>query len=431
MKNRVRSARASGKSRVAVAGHGSRIALAVGLLCCSFSVAQAQIGSVFPSWSPGYLDVHHISTGKGSAAFFVLPDGTTMLFDAGATARPGPRVADPRPDGSRRPGEWIARYIRHMLAGVRDPALDYVILSHFHDDHIGGITEHTPPSASGAYRLTGITDVAEAIPVRTVLDRAWPGYDWPVELTADYVQNYRRFLQWQIANRGLNVERFAPGRNDQVVLLRQPDGYPGFEIRNIAANGEVWTGVHTNTRRHIPPLEVLEPADWPSENMCSIVLRLSYGAFDYYTGGDLVGIPPAGSPAWRDLETPVAQAVGPVEVHVVNHHGVADAASAYFLSVLRPQVHILESWAPTHPTPSALSRLLSTRLYPDRREIFATNTMEVTNTYIGPPMDRLASRQGHVVVRVEPGGEQYRVFVLDDSSESYAVTGVHGPYQSR
>jgi hypothetical protein len=46
-------------------------------------------------------------------------------------------------------------------------------------------------------------------------------------------------------------------------------------------------------------------------------------------------------------------------------------------------------------------------------------------------MERLATRQGHVVVRVEPGGAQYRVFILDDSSETYTITALHGPYQAR
>jgi len=51
-------------------------------------LAQVKVGDTLPSWSEGYLDIHHINTGKGEAAFFMLPDGTTMLVDAGATALP-------------------------------------------------------------------------------------------------------------------------------------------------------------------------------------------------------------------------------------------------------------------------------------------------------------------------------------------------------
>jgi hypothetical protein len=75
--------------------------------------------------------------------------------------------------------------------------------------------------------------------------------------------------------------------------------------------------------------------------------------------------------------------------------------------------------------------MYSTRLYPGPRDVFATNMIEANRVVIGPLLDRLAAAQGHVVVRVEPGGAAYRVLVLDDSSESYAVTSVHGPYDAR
>ncbi len=40
------------------------------------------------------------------------------------------------------------------------------------------------------------------------------------------------------------------------------------------------------------------------------------------------------------------------------------------------------------------------------------------------------SPYGHVVIRVEPGGDSYHVFILDDSDESFKVKAVFGPYQS-
>src|SRR5690349_14163139 len=86
---------------------------AVALLCASSAAAQ-QVGDVLPRWSAGTLDLHHINTGKGNATLAILPDGTTMLIDAGATERQE-RVTPPRPDGSRRPGEWIARYLARTL----------------------------------------------------------------------------------------------------------------------------------------------------------------------------------------------------------------------------------------------------------------------------------------------------------------------------
>lgn len=40
------------------------------------------------------------------------------------------------------------------------------------------------------------------------------------------------------------------------------------------------------------------------------------------------------------------------------------------------------------------------------------------------------STQGHVVIRVEPGGASYRVLVLDDSRQAMRVKAVFGAYAS-
>jgi hypothetical protein len=216
--------------------------------------------------------------------------------------------------------------------------------------------------------------------------------------------------------------------NDQITLQHDRRGYPDFEVRNLAANGVVWTGTGTGVRRHVPPLHSLAPEDFPGENTLSTAIRVSYGPFDYYTGGDLSGIPDVGHPAWQNMETPVARALGPVEVHVVNHHGSIDPASPLFLATLRPRVHIVPAWSPTHPAPSVLKRLLSERAYSGPRDVFVLELREPTKASIGPRAERVRSDGGHVVVRVAPGGASYRVFVLDNSTEGFEVHSIHGPY---
>jgi beta-lactamase superfamily II metal-dependent hydrolase len=371
--------------------------------------AQAPAGRL-PAWTPGALDIHHVNTGRGNAALLMLPDGTTLLVDAGDGGHGPPRGTAPRPDASRPPGEWIARYARAMGAA----AIDYGYVTHFHDDH-----------------MNAMVDVAERIPVRRMLDRAWPTYDYPSpdhpEFQAPAFLRYRAFL----AGGGAQGERLAPGRADQIVLRRDPARYPTFQVRNVAANGDVWTGAGTETRRHVPPLESLARQDWPTENMSSLGIRLSYGRFDYWTGGDMPGRPRPGYPEWHDVESPVARAVGPVDVAVLNHHGNRDSTNAFFVSALRPRVWVIPVWSSDHPGHDVLDRIYATRLYPGPRDVFATNMIDANRIVIGPLLDRLAATQGHVVVRVEPGGGRYRVFVLDDGAESYTVRSAHGPYDAR
>lgn len=385
-------------------------------------------------WEEGYLDIHSINTGLGESTFFIFPDGTTMLVDAGHGLY-GPPRSLPKPDGGRAPGEWVARYIQHMLQDFPEPRLNYLMVSHFHWDHMGSFNQHTPWSKTGAYRISGITEVADHIPFDKLIDRAWPDYDWPEALDFNgRMDNYRDFIAWHVDNQGSAVARFIPGRNDQIVPMHRPADYPSFEVRNLAANGHVWTGLGNEARNHFPDISDLEPGNIPSENNSSIVFRLTYGAFDYFTGGDIsfrgTEHGTVGS-AWKDIEQPVARATGSVDVMKANHHANYDANSAYFLSILRPRVIIMQTWLANQPAMSTWRRMISAEVYPGPRDLFATNIHEAKKLVMGNEFNQMKSQQGHVVVRVGPGGNQYMIYVLDDSEESFRIKSVHGPYNSR
>lgn len=393
--------------------------------------AAGAVGLPLPLWSDGHLDIHHINTGRGETAFLILPDGTTMLVDAGAAPPQPGWSTPPKPDGSREPGEWIARYIARMLERFPTKQIDQAVISHFHIDHMGAITKSSRASARGDYQLGGLTEVAEHIPIRRIFDRNYPGYDWPAPLVDAKMVNYKKFLAWQTANRGLRVERFEAGRNDQLGLFHDKSRYPEFEIRNIAVNGHVWTGVGAVTRNHFPSLSATVAARQISENKCCIALRISYGKFDYFTGGDIdVRDVELAGPAdqWKDIERPIAMATGPVEVFKANHHANYDANSPFFLGILRPRVTVASIWGASQPAMAVHRRFLSQATYPGHREVFYTNMMEATLAALH--IDKTDTPTGHIVVRVMPRGGEFHVYVLDDSNESYRVKAVYGPYQS-
>lgn len=389
---------------------------------------SAVIDEPLPLWSEGYLDIHNINTGKGESSFFILPDGTTMLVDAGVTTATKPRVTDSKPSEKRTPGEWISRYIQHFIKNVSKNKVDYVIVTHFHEDHIGGITPGTKISIDGGYKLTGISEVGELLSFIKIIDRGWPAYDWPVPLVGESAKNYGQFVNWQVANKKMQAERFCVGANDQIVLINNAQRYPDFEIRNIAANGHIWTGVGTVERNYFPDIQNLPKDKYPNENMCSIAFRLSYGKFDYFNGGDIYSVT---NEPWQDIETPVGQITGPVEVCKANHHANFDAMGKSFLQSLRPRVMIIQNWLAQQPDMSVLRRMLSTKIYPGPRDIFTTNLMEETKIVVGRAVEKLKSSQGHVVIRVSPGGNEYMVYVLDDMTTEYKVKASFGPYTSK
>ena len=405
-------------------------------------------GSPLPPWQEGYLDLHHINTGRGSCAYYIFPDGTTLLFDAGEQDPNEPRTMSARnsvirPDNSKRPYEWIASYIRQVAPKQIPLQLDYAILSHFHQDHMGSYYQGMPRSAKGDYGLSGITGVASLIPVKMLLDRGYPGYSYPLDMKgkeavqqfdAGYLKTMQNYFTFIEAGRksGMSVGRVEAGSRSQIGLKRLPGKYPNFYVQNIKSNGQIWTGKDSATFEQFPPLDTARGRKQPTENALCQVITINYGPFRYYTGGDIPGIISYGDPAWMDVETPVAKAVGVVDVATVDHHGNRDAANENMVRTLRPRVWIEQVWSSDHPGHEVLIRLTTPHLYNGPRDLFATNMLQANKDVIGSLIDRsYKSQQGHIVVRVVPGGKQYYVIILDDSKEQLTVKDTFGPYDTQ
>jgi len=388
------------------------------------------VGQPLRPWRPGGLDIHHIATGRGDATLIIGPDGTSLMIDAGASATPPPASLDIRPNAERRAGEWIGRYARRQLAATGAARLDRFLVSHLHPDHLGDVGPDTPPAPGGAYRLTGVSDVAALLPIDVLIDRGYPDYAFPRPWDAPFARNYVAFVRARVRAGG-RVERFRVGAADQFALGRDPRAFPTFEIRNLAANGEVWTGDGDRTRRLFPPLESLPDGDATDENACSAAIRLRYGAFSYFAAGDLTDNTYDGALPWRDVETPAAQAAGPVDVAVAAHHGMFDATGPDVVRALRPRVWIVQGWHAAHPSITTLERMFSQRLYAGPREVFATGLSPANELAHKRLTDRMAARAGHVVVRVTPGGGGYRIVVTSNADEADRVVSVSGPWPSR
>ncbi|HUR56593.1 MAG TPA: MBL fold metallo-hydrolase [Opitutaceae bacterium] len=385
--------------------------------------ATASVGAALPSPEAGGLDIHHINTGDGNATFFVFPDQTTLLIDCPANqdSTRAPRFKAPlRPDNSRLPAEWVARYIKRVHPLGPDAPVDYALVTHLHADHMGGIPE-----------------LLRRVRVHTFLDRGWPDYTAPAPFGGALAGFYKGALAENVKQHGMKVERFRAGVADQIVLRREPARYPNFEVRQLAVNGEAWTGEGTTTRRRIDASE-------KNENALCAALRLRFGAFDYYGGGDLTGM--TSKPDWpasRDMESAIAWVTGPVDAMLLNHHGNSDSSGPFFISVLQPRVCIAHVWDAQQVDPTTLGWLRNERLGPGPRDIFMTNGgWEGRDEHIVRVFGEAAGRkhiedlkavtqQGHVVVRVAPGGASYVVLMLEDGDESMRVKSVHGPYQSR
>jgi len=381
------------------------------------AVAAEQRKARLPAWTKGCLDIHHIATGRGNATLVIMPDGSSMLIDAGAINNKLDVSAAPKPSAERRPGEWVGRYIQRHLRPTGRQQLDYLLVTHIHPDHLGDVDTTSPVSSHGSYRLSGVTEVAEMLPIGKVIDRGFPSYDFPLRPTGQYAENYFAFVNSRI-QRGLAVEGICAGSVDQFVMRTAS---PLFNIRVIAANGEVWTGNGDAATSMFPPLHTLSRSDYPNENVCSIALKLSLCKFSYFTGGDLTSYTFDGDLPWLNVLGAAARVAGPVSVATADHHGMFDGLSAEVVRSLRPQAWIIPSWHISHPDMLQMERMLSQRLYFGPREIYATAVMKENQLANQRLTSQMRSRDGHIVVRVQPDGAAYTVYVTDNSDEEDTI----------
>ena len=85
-----------------------------------------------PSAQPGVLELSAIDVGQGDSLLVALPDGRTMLVDAGGIASYGLVTRTMNLDIGE---DVVAPYL--WWRGVR--RIDILAISHLHDDHVGGM----------------------------------------------------------------------------------------------------------------------------------------------------------------------------------------------------------------------------------------------------------------------------------------------------
>ena len=382
------------------------------------------IGSALPGWKPGELDIHFIHTGVGEQTFFIFPDGTTMLLDCGDTHH-AKYMCDvpPQPSAERCGGEWVSRYIQRL---VPQREIDYLMVSHWHGDHIGDPSLGCWRNAAGR-QICGISAVAEDFRFRHYFDHQFP-HQGQYAKDPD-PEAYAFFQDWLVQARtaGMDAQPFKVGALDQIRLLKDAARYPRFHVRNLCANAVLWDGGDGTV--DCGAAHVKSGRKTIHENRLSAALRIDYGAFAYYSGGDneleLYGAD--GKP--YDWEARIGHTCGPVDVAKTNHHAGSCTLSPEFCRAVRPTVWLSSVWQPKMVNETTLGRMCSREFYSGERLVCfgyiaetAKSAAEAHGADVAPA--------GHAVVRVAPGGAKFEVFSLDATDEAMRVLG-HRQFVSR
>ena len=387
--------------------------------------SEVEVGQTLPAWSQGTLDIHFINSGRGECAFFILPDGTTLLVDAGEIVDLDGTVPQ-RPNANTRPTLVYANYIRHFMPEGH-LSIDWCAPSHFHIDHIGSLAAATETSPAG-YRLSGLMALYDEVPFDHVLDMGYPNYGADTSIPAmngELAADWQTFVTWAVANKGMKADRFQVGE-EQITLQYARDNYPDFRIFNIVANGYAWI-LDSSTGKGTVVNTSADPG-----NPASCGFHLSYGKFDYLACGDLTSAPQNRvAYYYRDFIPR-----GGLEVFKAHHHLSSNSWGSQMQACeFSPRVivnHSFYEWQPDIPLlTSIVEGNFSGNSYFWVKDIFTTNVDPKTLEANTDLFQHLSGYNGHIVVRVVSDGDQFYVYMLDDSDFNYRIQSIHGPYNSK
>jgi len=247
------------------------------------------------------LDIYFIDVEGGQSTLLVTPKGDSLLIDTGW-------AGNGMPDS--RPGEPSkSRDANRIVAAARDAGIkqiDYVLITHFHSDHDGGVTE-----------------LAQLMPILHFIDHG----SLPVEAEKDAATKNAFDAYLAVRNKGPHIEP-RPGDRlplediDAVIVssaastIAKP--FPGAGELNAACG-----------RSSPPPLDSIE-------NPRSTGIVVAFGKFRFLDVGDLTGQP------LFDLACP-KDIIGPVDAYLVAHHGGADASDPATFAAFKPRIAIMNN----------------------------------------------------------------------------------------
>ncbi|MGH9255101.1 MAG: ComEC/Rec2 family competence protein [Vicinamibacterales bacterium] len=256
------------------------------------------------------LDVYFIDVEGGHATLYVSPSGQSMLVDTGYPGFEG-----------RDANRIIAAATR---ASVKQ--IDYLVTTHYHGDHVGGVTA-----------------LAERFPIRNFVDHG------PTSEQGAGAALYNTYVK--VRSKGAHIE-VQPG--DQIPV-------EGLNVRVLSSGGGLLSvpleggGIPNPLCATFLPMK-----DETSDDAHSVGTLVTYGRFRLINLGDL---------SWNQefgLVCPTNR-IGTVDVLLASQHGDDEAGSATFVHAIRPKVAVINNG----PKKAAIQPIVQTlRTSPDIQDVW-------------------------------------------------------------
>ena len=238
------------------------------------------------------LQVYFVDVEGGQSTLFVSPSGQSLLVDTGWA-------------GSRDAGRIVS-----VAKIARVSQIDYLVLTHYHGDHAGGVV-----------------DLAGLIPIKNFVDHG------PIQ---EQILNVPETYAAYVKARGTGKEIVAkPGDKLPVAGLAVQVISAAAQTISKPLSGAGKPGIACAAFK--PKDEVADPLVG-GENKGSVGMVISLGKFRMADFGDLT---------WNkehDLACP-NNLIGAIDVYVVSHHGQDISSLPMLVHAMHPRVAVMDNGA--------------------------------------------------------------------------------------
>jgi len=251
------------------------------------------------------LRIYFIDVEGGQSTLFVTPQNESLLIDAGW---PSNCAVNSKGTFDCAPGARDADRIVAVAKKAGLSKIDYVLVTHYHVDHAGGI----PP-------------LAARIPIGTFIDHG-PNRELDKGITEKDYADYRKLL----ATGKYKVLEPKPG---DILPIR------GFKATVVSSDGSLIANALPGAGQNNSYCRGAA-ADEPdrTENSRSLGIEIDFGKLRLLDLGDLT----------KDKEFQLAcpaNKLGRIDIYIVSHHGWDQSSSAVFVDAIHPRVAIMDNGA--------------------------------------------------------------------------------------
>jgi len=238
------------------------------------------------------LQIYFVDVEGGQATLFVTTEGKSLLIDTGW------------PGNNGRDANRIAAAAKD--AGIKK--IDFVLITHYHDDHVGGAPQ-----------------LAAKIPVGTFIDHG-----------------ENRETSGASASRvyGAYQQLLATGKYKHIVAKPgQVLPITGMQVRVVTADGElIERPLPGGGKENTNCANAAKPPVDTTENPRSLGTLITFGKQRILDLGDLT------ADKEMELMCPMNK-IGPVDIYIASHHGFFQSGSAALVHGIAPRVAIMNNGA--------------------------------------------------------------------------------------